>query len=298
MHTTGKQDLVTEPTPVRGPHCTLERKRTVGRTSGCVSVSPTGRANYDRQHDRTNRRNRNSHRKRRNTTKKRQHAETLANVRAVDLDNISLPLYYDPMFARQHLDVNTTSQQEEDLTMNTHRVGLASAQEIVQTALLIVVSLVGTWLALYRVPWRVSADPCLIAAAAMGVIVICLWLTRWQGVRGLIFERYLLGGFLVYMALVYVMRYLFASTGGAANHWLWVEILSVLIFAALAVLSVTSSPWLLAVGRVARISLGFLALSELSLHARLVHICLPGDGHYPRSVRGGACSCISESIVH
>jgi uncharacterized membrane-anchored protein len=61
-------------------------------------------------------------------------------------------------------------------------------------------------------------------------------------VRGLIFERYLLGGFLVYMALVYVMRYLFASTGGAANQWLWVEILSVLIFAALAVLSVTSSP--------------------------------------------------------
>jgi hypothetical protein len=152
------------------------------------------------------------------------------------------------MFARQHLDVNTTRQQEEDLTMNTHRVGLASAQEIVQTALLIVVSLVGTWLALYRVPWRVSADPCLIAAAAMGVIVICLWLTRWQGLRGLIFERYLLGGFLVYMALVYVMRYLFASTGGAANHWLWVEILSVLIFAALAVLSVTSSPWFLAVG--------------------------------------------------
>jgi len=29
--------------------------------------------------------------------------------------------------------------------------------------------------------------------------------------------------------------------------------------------------------RIARISLGFLALSELSLHARLVHICLPGD---------------------
>jgi hypothetical protein len=50
------------------------------------------------------------------------------------------------------------------------------------------------------------------------------------------------------MALVYVMRYLFASTGGGANHWLWVEILSVLIFAALAVLSVTSSPWFLAVG--------------------------------------------------
>ena len=105
------------------------------------------------------------------------------------------------------------------------RVGLTNAQETVQTVLLIVVSFVGTWLALYRVPWRVSLDPCLIAATAMAVIVICLWLTRWRGVRGVTFERYLLAGFLVYMALVYVMRYLFASTGGAANHWLWVEIL-------------------------------------------------------------------------
>jgi hypothetical protein len=135
MHTTGKQELVTEPTPVRGPGLhSRTGERTVGRTSGCVSVSPTGRANYDPQHDRTNRRNHNSHRKRRNTTKKQQHAETLANLRAVDLE------YYDPMFARQNLDVNTTRQQEGDLTMNTHRVGLASAQEIVQTALLI-----GAW---------------------------------------------------------------------------------------------------------------------------------------------------------
>ena len=125
---------------------------------------------------------------------------------------------------------------------------LTIAQETVQTVLLVVVSFIGTWLALYRVPWRVSIDPCLIAAAAMAVIVICLWLTRWRGVRGVTFERYLLAGFLVYMAVVYVMRYLFASAGGAANHWLWVEILSVLIFAALAVLSVKSSPWFLAVG--------------------------------------------------
>ena len=27
MRTTGKQELVTEPTPVRGPHCTLEQAR-------------------------------------------------------------------------------------------------------------------------------------------------------------------------------------------------------------------------------------------------------------------------------
>jgi hypothetical protein len=27
MHTTGKEELVTEPTPVRSPHCTLEQAR-------------------------------------------------------------------------------------------------------------------------------------------------------------------------------------------------------------------------------------------------------------------------------
>jgi hypothetical protein len=50
------------------------------------------------------------------------------------------------------------------------------------------------------------------------------------------------------MALVYVMGYLFVSSGCAANSWLWIEILSVPIFASLAVLGVKRSPWFLAVG--------------------------------------------------
>jgi len=147
----------------------------------------------------------------------------------------------------------TTRQKQEDPTMNTHRVargaGLTSAQETVQTVLLIIVSFVGTWL-LYRVPWHVSGDPCLLAAAATVVIVTCLWLTRWQGSRGVIFERNLLAGFLVGMPLVYVARYLFGSAGRAANHWFWVEILGTTIFAALAVLGVKGSPWFLAIGMV------------------------------------------------
>jgi len=56
------------------------------------------------------------------------------------------------------------------------RAGLTSAQKIVQTVLLIIVSFVGTWLGLYRIPWQVSGDPCLLTAAATGVIVPCLWL--------------------------------------------------------------------------------------------------------------------------
>jgi hypothetical protein len=122
------------------------------------------------------------------------------------------------------------------------RAGLTTAQQTVQTVLLIIVTFVGTWLGLYRVPWQVSGDPCLLAAAGSGLIVTCLWLTRWRGSRGVIFERKLLAGFLVAMPLVYVTRYLFASTSGAANYWLWVEVLGTTIFVALAVLGVKRSP--------------------------------------------------------
>jgi len=125
---------------------------------------------------------------------------------------------------------------------------LTTAQETVQVVLLVIFSVVGTWIALFRVPWQLSADPCLVAAAATGVITNSLWLTRWLGSRGVIFEQYLLAAFLVYMALVYVMRYLFVSTARAENPWLWVEILSVLIFATLAVLGVKRSPWFLVIG--------------------------------------------------
>jgi hypothetical protein len=130
------------------------------------------------------------------------------------------------------------------------RAGPTSAQQTVQTVLLIIVTLVGTWLGLYRVPWHVSGDPCVIAAAATVVVVTCLWLTHWRGLHGVIFERNLLAGFLVAMPLVYVARYLFASTSAAANHWLCVEVLGAVIFIALAVLGVKRSPWFLAIGMV------------------------------------------------
>lgn len=129
------------------------------------------------------------------------------------------------------------------------RAGPTTAQQTVQTVLLIIVSLVGTWIALYRVPWRVSGDPCLVAAAATGVVVICLWLTRWRGFSAVLFERNLLAGFLVIMPLVYVARYLFASSGHVAN-WLGIEVLGTIIFVALAVLGVKRSPWFLAIGMV------------------------------------------------
>jgi hypothetical protein len=80
------------------------------------------------------------------------------------------------------------------------------------------------------------------------------------------------------MPLVYVARYMFASTGRAGNYWFWVELLGTIIFAALSVLGVKRS--------------------ELDIHPRLVRNCLPGGGPRLRSVCGGACSRISESIAH
>lgn len=130
--------------------------------------------------------------------------------------------------------------------MRPTRVGLTTSQATVQIVLLVIFSVVGAWIGLFRVPWQVSGDPCLVAAAATVVVTILLWITRSLGLRGVNFERYLLAAFLAYMALVYVMRYLFVST--RASHWLWIEILSVIVFVALAVLGLKLSPWFLAVG--------------------------------------------------
>lgn len=43
MHTAGKQELVTEPTPVRGRHCTLEQARELleGLRDAYQSLLPT-----------------------------------------------------------------------------------------------------------------------------------------------------------------------------------------------------------------------------------------------------------------
>jgi len=115
--------------------------------------------------------------------------------------------------------------------------------------LLIVVSLVGTWLALFRVPWQVSADPCLLASAATAIVALSLWLTRWRGLRGANVERNVIAGFLVLMPLVYLTRCIIA-TSQAATLWFWIEVLGTAIFVALAVFGVKRSPWFLAAGMV------------------------------------------------
>lgn len=43
-------------------------------------------------------------------------------------------------------------------TMPDSRASVTTARQTVQTLLLIILSLVGTWTALYTVPWQVSGD--------------------------------------------------------------------------------------------------------------------------------------------
>ena len=179
------------------------------------------------------------------------------------------------------------------------RTDLTNAQATVQTLLLIIVSFVVAWLSVYRVPWQVSGDPCVLAAAATLVIVTCLWLTRWRGLPGLNSERNLLAWFLTGMPLVYVSRYLFTSIGRMANYWFWVRGSSHRHFWR----SCRARPEALALvlghrNSGPRISLGYLALPELDLHPRLVRNCLPDSGPRLRSICGRTRSRISERVAH
>ena len=104
--------------------------------------------------------------------------------------------------------LNAEGSEEDNPNMNTTpdaRTGQTAAQETVQTVLLIVVSLFTAWL-LYRVPWQVSGDPCLLAAVAVVVVLPFLWLTRWRAELGVNFERNLFAVFLAGMPLVSVLR--------------------------------------------------------------------------------------------
>lgn len=168
---------------------------------------------------------------------------SLPGVRRIVESDLSLRVYVPASWTHR-------GAKEENPNMNTApdaRTGLTIAQETVQTVLLIIVSLVTAWM-LYRVPWQLSGDPCLLAAGATVVLLTFLWRTRWRGLPEVNFERNLFAAFLAAMPLVYVVRYLFDSTGREANSWLWVEVLGIPIFATFAVLGVKRSPWLLAIG--------------------------------------------------
>jgi hypothetical protein len=131
-------------------------------------------------------------------------------------------------------------------TTSNARASLIDTQEVVQTALLIVVLLAAAWM-LFSAPSLVSGDPCILASVANAIVAPCLWLTRKRRFQGISVERYLLAAFLAGMPLVYLGRYL-VSTDVIATVWLWLEILGLLIFVTFAVLGLTRSPWFLVIG--------------------------------------------------
>jgi hypothetical protein len=124
---------------------------------------------------------------------------------------------------------------------------LTKVRDLIQTLVLMAVSIITVW-TLYMVPsWQSPGDPFLLAAVAGAITVVCLWLTRWLGSRAMRFERAMLSAFLVGMPLVYVMGW-FAARDHAASSWIWVELLGLALFTAFAALGLKNSPWFLAIG--------------------------------------------------
>jgi len=89
------------------------------------------------------------------------------------------------------------------------------------------------------------AHPAWSAAVSTPLLFTLIVVLRGRGRRGTSLERYVFAAFLALMPWVYVGSLLF--TGGSAE-WLWIELGGQLIFAALAVAGVRSSPWFLVAG--------------------------------------------------
>ena len=147
--------------------------------------------------------------------------------------------------------VRSHATTENEPKMNTiakaDQPGLTKVLNLIQTLVLIAVSIITMW-TLYMVPsWQSPGDPFLLAAVAGAIAVVCLWLTRWLGSRAMRVERAMLSVFLVGMPLVYVMGW-FAARDHAASSWIWVELLGLALFAAFAALGLKNSPWFLAIG--------------------------------------------------
>ncbi|HYC22875.1 MAG TPA: hypothetical protein VEI94_09230 [Candidatus Bathyarchaeia archaeon] len=107
-----------------------------------------------------------------------------------------------------------------------------------------------TAFALLAVPdWQDTlTDVCRQAAIFAVLTIVVLYVTRLLGPRGVAIERVWLALFLAGMPLVYVVSWLATGGAGTSVGWLWVEIAAFPLYAALAVLGLKRSPWLLAAG--------------------------------------------------
>src|SRR6266700_198544 len=106
-----------------------------------------------------------------------------------------------------------------------------------------------TAVGMYMVPsWQgIVTDVCLQAAVFASATIALMYVTRFLGQRGITIERIVLALFLAGMPLVYIMRWL-VQRSGAGSGWLWVELLGLVVYVALAVSGLKASPWFLVVG--------------------------------------------------
>jgi hypothetical protein len=107
-----------------------------------------------------------------------------------------------------------------------------------------------TAISLYLVPsWQGAlTDPCHLAGLFSAATIVLLVVTRHLGRRGIVIERRVLALFLAGMPLIYVASWLVTHGAGAPGGWLWIEIVGIPLYSALAVLGLTRSPWFLAAG--------------------------------------------------
>jgi hypothetical protein len=91
-------------------------------------------------------------------------------------------------------------------------------------------------------------DVCHHATIAGGLTLAVLFWTRRAGRRGIAVERRWCALFLAGMPLVYIIAWCVTGGGGGSGAWLWVELLGLPIYAALALLGLSRSPWYLVVG--------------------------------------------------
>lgn len=118
-------------------------------------------------------------------------------------------------------------------------------KERIALAVATVLTAVGVYLA---PSWQsVLTDVCLQAAVFAGATITLMYVTRFLGRRGIAIERIAVALFLAGMPVVYIMRWL-VNRGGAGSGWLWIELLGLVVYVALAVLGLKVSPWFLVAG--------------------------------------------------
>lgn len=95
---------------------------------------------------------------------------------------------------------------------------------------------------------RAFSDVCHLATIAAYITVAIFWVTPFLGANGIVAERWTAAFFLAGMPVVYVLAWYQLGSPEALRSALWLELLGVPIYVALAILGLVRSPWYLVAG--------------------------------------------------